>query len=382
MSNPALFTERDAAGAYEILAAASDAPSVLAVLTDEELVALGGDHAVQMTGSPFLDQLEIADEVSASIALRSLIARGLVTLDDSQAEPEGEQLATGAPVAPRAVQLDRTLAGLMTLRGAPRALMNLTRRVSEQSTAITVYVFPERGLLEELVTADGYHHFSVPTRAAMPERLARYIDQAQVAGSEDRVVYEGPTAALEDPEEQIAQQLADTRALTVMTAADGGGAGVQVSLMATSEAVLAMDTPDTMGESTEARTVSAEGLIALIDAAIPRSRKPDPAEGLRSHPSARGGSHPGPVESPPVALTIGIVGLPNVGKSTLFNALTRAEVLAANYPFATIDPNIGMVPLPDPRLGGARHRVRQPEAAARDRVLRGHRRHRQGRQRG
>ncbi len=51
-----------------------------------------------------------------------------------------------------------------------------------------------------------------------------------------------------------------------------------------------------------------------------------------------------------VSLTIGIAGLPNVGKSTLFNALTRATVLAANYPFATIEPNIGIVPLPDERL--------------------------------
>ena len=51
-----------------------------------------------------------------------------------------------------------------------------------------------------------------------------------------------------------------------------------------------------------------------------------------------------------MALKAGIVGLPNVGKSTLFNAITKKNILAANYPFATIDPNVGTVTVPDERL--------------------------------
>src|SRR3546814_6461923 len=61
-----------------------------------------------------------------------------------------------------------------------------------------------------------------------------------------------------------------------------------------------------------------------------------------------------------MGIKCGIVGLPNVGKSTLFNALTKAGIAAANFPFCTIEPNVGVVPGPDPRLNALAEIVKPP----------------------
>ena len=73
-------------------------------------------------------------------------------------------------------------------------------------------------------------------------------------------------------------------------------------------------------------------------------------------------------------MRVGIVGLPNVGKSTVFNSLTRAGAEAQNYPFTTIDPNLGVAAVPDGRLDALAGVMEQQARRPRDGRLRGHRR--------
>ena len=80
-----------------------------------------------------------------------------------------------------------------------------------------------------------------------------------------------------------------------------------------------------------------------------------------------------------MGIKCGIVGLPNVGKSTLFNALTKAGIAAANFPFCTIEPNVGVVPVPDPRLAGAVGHRQAAESGADGSGVRRYRRPRRGR---
>lgn len=267
MTTPSETTDRDAAGAFELLAAASESPTVVAVLTDEELVALQGAESAQLAGTPFLDESKLPTEQASAIALRSLVARGLVVIDDEDREPEGDNVSTGELAARRAMQVDRTLAGLLALRSSPLAMVNLVRQVADQATAMMVYLFPHSGVLEEFVTADGYHHFSVPTRGAVPARLQAYVDQAGVAGNTDGEPVTGTLEQLES-DGVVARQLADTRALTVLTAINAKE-HLQLSLMATSQAVFVMDTPGDADVQTTVREVSRETLVSTLDDVLP-----------------------------------------------------------------------------------------------------------------
>ena len=269
MTTPTV-TERDAAGAMELLAAASADPELLIVLTDEEIVALAGRDALSVAGSPYLDQEGVDETAHASAALRSLIARGLVVTTDEAREEEGEVLIGAAPEG--GMQIDRPIAGLLMLRTTASAVVHVTRQVAEQATRLVLHVEADGGVLEEFVSADGFHRFSVPTPAAAVERLARYIDPSGVAGEEGGAAVTAPIAELDAGEGELAETLADTRTLSVLTAVSAAEAS-QATIFATTGSVHAMDTPPEGATEGTVRELSATDLRALLSDLLERSTR-------------------------------------------------------------------------------------------------------------
>lgn len=227
-------SERDMLGALEVLQTAADEPRVLAVLSDEEILGTDGEAGLGILGSPYLDAESVERTSASATAIRSLIARGLVNPRPEGREDEGSMVIGDADPSRRVVQLDRTLAGLLTLRRIPEGMVIVHRTSSDISTTLGLYLFPEGGVLEEFVAADGFHHFSVPTREALAERLAQFVDPHGAANEDDEV--------RELTAEQIASDTAlqDTRTLSVLTVA-GIGEGRQATVFALSDSVLLLD---------------------------------------------------------------------------------------------------------------------------------------------
>lgn len=211
-------TERDMLGALEILQQADADPDVLLVLSDEEILALDGADALRALGSPYLDQEHVHRETAGATAMRGLIARRLVNPTDQAREDEGELLVGEGDPTDRLIQLERGLAGVLTLRRIPEGMLVLDRLASELRTRLGLYFFPDGGVLEEFVAADGFHHFCTPTRESLPARLAAFVDAHEVADRDGEVEEIGAREVTE------LEGLEDTRALTTLTAVGDDGA--------------------------------------------------------------------------------------------------------------------------------------------------------------
>lgn len=274
-STEPMITQRDMLGAMEVLAGAGTEPEVLITLTDEELRGLDGASALALLGSPYLDQDQVdADSASAS-ALRSLTARGLVRPGGESVEEEGELVSGSGDPSARPVQLDRRLAGVVTLRRIPEGMITTTRALNGGSTTLAHYLFPRRGVLEEYVTVDGFHHFSVPEVDEVAERIRKFTDPFGVAGEDGEPTTTTRAEAVTGPEAE------DTRALSVITSV-AEGEGRQATVVATSDRVRVID-DGAVGpkrspqDQVQVSDVSPESLRSAIDLLVPRSPEEEPS---------------------------------------------------------------------------------------------------------
>lgn len=271
------ITERDMLGAMEVLATADPEPDRLLILTDEEIQALDGRSALELLGSPYLDQDVVETASSVAAALRSLAARLMVRVEVEGRENEGEVVTGAGDPAQRPAQLDRRLAGVITLRRIPEAMVTTQRTLDGGSTTLAHYFFPEAGVLEEYITVDGFHHFAVPALGAVPDRISRFVDPFEVADAD------GEPVSMTLQEASATFDVDDTRSLSVITAVVDG-AGRQATVAATSTEVQVLDNGP-MGEApspedeVQISAVSSETLLALIDVLIPRTAATESAQG-------------------------------------------------------------------------------------------------------
>ncbi|UYG17701.1 hypothetical protein BRM3_04575 [Brachybacterium huguangmaarense] len=259
-------TERDMLGALELLAAASPDPDELLVLTDEELLGLAGPAALELLGGPYLAQDRIDAESSSAAAVRSLAARRLVTVSPEGREDEGEVVVGDGDPRERAVQLDRRLAGAITLRRIPEAMMTVSRTLAGGTTVLGLYLFPGGGVLEEYVTIDGFHHLSLPTLDALPERLAVFVDPFESAHEDGAIETVTPEGPIED------YRVEGTRSLAVLTSITEG-AGRQATFFGTEDRLRVLDNGTIEGDDAERSRqitdVSATTLRAILEDLVP-----------------------------------------------------------------------------------------------------------------
>ena len=271
------ITERDMLGAMEVLAGTAAEPEPLIVLTDEEIMALDGLSALEILGSPYLSQDAVDAETSAASALRSLVARGMVRTGSAQREEEGEAVSGGADPSQRPVQLDRRLAGVVTLRRIPEAMVTSERTLEGGTTTLAHYFFPRSGVLEEYITVDGFHHFSVPHLDAVAARIQRFADPFEVADAD------GEPQSMALQEAVASFDVDDTRALTVLTAvADEGGRRATIAATSAQVQVLdngALDSEPSPTRAVQISAVSPETLLAVIDTMLPRAEADSEDEG-------------------------------------------------------------------------------------------------------
>ncbi|WP_193103922.1 hypothetical protein [Brachybacterium sp. FME24] len=209
------YDDRSLASAVGLLDRGREGVQSVAVLTDEELMALDGVETAQLTAMPFLD--EHAPDLESRVllartAMRSLMTRKEVATEIEVAEFEERPLADEKLLD---VTVDPTILGALVLRRTSRDLVWFEREVSTQTHRLYYYPHDSDIVLEEEVTADGVHMFSIMPLPTVAARVRHLIDQPGVGGQDGPVSTLAVTALEDDAD--LGPRLGDTRALTIGT---------------------------------------------------------------------------------------------------------------------------------------------------------------------